>query len=465
MVRGVRFWVVAAAVVIFCARGGAGEVPAVKYVFLFIGDGMALPQQRVAEEFLRRREQRGLFMNSLPKVAVTTTYSASSVVTDSAAAATAFACGVKTNNGWLGLTPDGAAVESIAVTAKKNGRRVGLISSVTLNHATPAGFYAHQQSRGSSEAIAREALVAEFDYYGGGGWQQAGDFFKLATNAGYTVLRPTRREELLASEVAPSGATSRERKLIVCGANGYLPYALDRAADALSLADFTAHAIACLTNPAGFFLMVEGGRIDSACHRNDGAAAVGETLDFDAAIQVAEEFRQRHPAETLIVVSADHETGGMTLGREATGYAAYFELLAKQTASLEGLAEKLRQYKGERLPVWEDAQKLLAQLSGLEFGEGHYQRGSTQLSGAEKKEVEELWQQKVAEKSGANGNLAQALVRILNQKAGLGWTTHAHTALPVVTGAIGVGSEFCVGFIDNTEIANALRARLAPLTE
>ena len=121
----------------------AEEIRSAKYVFLFIGDGMSVPQRMLAEEYLRRTENRGLRINAMPYQALTTTFSADSFITDSAAAGTAIACGEKTNNRFLGVTPSGKRLESIAEAAKKNGRKIGIITSVTLTHATPAAFYAH----------------------------------------------------------------------------------------------------------------------------------------------------------------------------------------------------------------------------------------------------------------------------------------------------------------------------------
>ena len=123
----------------------SGKPP--KYLILFIGDGMAVSQRILADEFSRRNGGESLLINTFPVHATTRTCSANSITTDSAAAATAIACGVKTKNGVLGLDPEGKNVVSVAETARDTGRKVGIITTVTINHATPAGFYAHRDSR------------------------------------------------------------------------------------------------------------------------------------------------------------------------------------------------------------------------------------------------------------------------------------------------------------------------------
>ena len=157
-------------ILVFTAlSASATEIQPVKYVFLFIGDGMSFPQRQMAEAYVQKTENRRLKINAMPYQAITATHSANAYITDSAAAGTAIACGVKTNNGTLGLTPDGEQLESIAELAHKNGRKVGIITSVTINHATPAAFYAHNASRSSDYAIGLDLIASGFDYFGGGG--------------------------------------------------------------------------------------------------------------------------------------------------------------------------------------------------------------------------------------------------------------------------------------------------------
>ncbi len=223
-----------------------------KHVFLFIGDGMSLPQRMLAEK------EGPLAMNTLPFQAPTRTSSASDYVTDSAAAATAIACGVKTRNGSVGLDPEGKRLVSCAELAKKAGKKVGILTTVPITHATPAGFYAHRESRKMTKEIEADRLASGFDFFAG--------------HAEASLKNP-----------GPA------------------------------LADLVRKALAALEGPEGFFLMAEGGLIDWAGHANDTEALIRETRAFDDAVKVALEFLEKHPDDTLVIVTGDHETGGLTL--------------------------------------------------------------------------------------------------------------------------------------------------------
>ena len=152
----------------------AADTPSpVKYVFLFIGDGLSLPQRMVTEDYRQIVEGKGLLINSLETQGFSTTFAANQLITDSAASGTAIACGSKTNVGWLGLDAQGNRLESVAAVAKKNGRKVGILSSVSLDHATPAAFYAQNASRGNTYDIALEIFDSGFDLFAGGGFLNA----------------------------------------------------------------------------------------------------------------------------------------------------------------------------------------------------------------------------------------------------------------------------------------------------
>jgi len=178
----------------FVLASGAVCAATPKYVFLFIGDGMSTPQRMVAEEFARKTGHGDLAMNHLPYQANTRTKSASSIITDSAAAATAIACGVKTDNGKLGVDPSTNRLVSVAEVAKKRGMKVGIVTTVTIVHATPAGFYAHVPARGMYYRIALDLVSSGFDYFAGAGVYDKfddrrdplyrGNVFELAKKAG-----------------------------------------------------------------------------------------------------------------------------------------------------------------------------------------------------------------------------------------------------------------------------------------
>ncbi len=415
-----RFAVLISILLIACSAFAA-QLKKAKYVFLFIGDGMSLPQRMLAENYLNVVEKDGLLINTFPVQSPTTTRSASSLVTDSAASGTAIACGEKTKNGYLGVDAKKEHLTSVATVAKNAKKKVGILSSVTLNHATPAAFYAHNPSRGDEYAIALELVASNFDYFAGGGIGKhndkkaktfKGDIFDLAKAAGY---------EVFVGEKEFKNIAKQNKVIAVENRGGAMPYFIDKKVG-LRLADFTQKGIEILDNPNGFFMMVEGGKIDWACHANDAATTLFEVLEFDRAVKVAYEFAKKHPNETLIVITGDHETGGLGLGNSETGYNLYPEKLQRQTCSVDIFNGN---YKKALKDGEEAASKVVEECLGLKYV------GATNY------------------------------IQLFNRKAGVGWTSGAHTALPVITSAYGVNALAFSGTIDNTDIAKKLKKILA----
>lgn len=428
-----------------------------KYVFVFIGDGMSSPQRMIADEFSRVKEGRQLLMNTLPVQATTRTCSASSLVTDSAAAATAIACGVKTNNGMLGVDPKARPVESVAEVARKNGYKVGIVTSITINHATPGGFYAHQKHRSLGYEIGLDLINSGFEYFGGGGLGKYADYkksknyrgnlYELAAKSGYTVV--STKSELLA--LRPGCG-----KVFARGAEGALPFEIDSDGSVATLAEFTAKGIELLDNPNGFFMMIEGGTIDSCGHANEAAGNLTEVLGLDKAVRVAMEFAQKHPNETLIIVTGDHETGGMTMGFAGTGYNLYMDRLANQTCSRNEFVSRVRKAREAKPDLnYEDVKPMLEKAFGFKFSG----KGPMVITADEEKELKKAF---VTSKGGKSrvqaAKLGKIASLIMSHKAGIGWTSGAHTALPVLTTSWGKGSENFTGFIENTDIAKRLKA-------
>ena len=439
----------------------AAEIKPVKYVFLFIGDGMSIPQRMMAEEYSVRLGKGKLAINSMPCQAITTTRSATEFITDSAASGTAIACGEKTVNGCIGM--DAARknnLTSIAKVAKNAGRKVGIITSITINHATPAAFYANRSSRSNYYGIALDLVNSNFDYFGGGGAAKhddktsklyKGNIYELAAKANYTVAHG---KEAISAIKPGSG------KVFAVGAASALPYAIDRTENDMPLADFIRQATQLLDNEKGFFIMTEGGRIDPVCHSNDAATVMNEIIDFDNAVKAAVLFAEKHPNETLIVVTGDHETGGLTLGFAGTGYKSYLENLQYQKCSMEKLAyifKDLADAKGKL--VFDDVKLVLAEKFNM-YAEADKKADTKQLilTAKELNEIETAFNAQFPQGVNKGGSwLAKVIVRIFNNKCAVGWTTGAHTALPVLTTAYGANSNIFNGFIDNTDIAKKLK--------
>ena len=393
----------------------------------------------------------------MPYHATTRTVSASSLVTDSAAAGTAIACGAKTDNGKIGIDPKGKRLESVAEVAKKKNYKVGIISTMVINHATPASFYGHRSSRNQYYELGLDLIDSNFDLFAGGGINHSSkkakakgkdkakvseapeapkpSLYELARKKGYNTI--SKKEDFLALKPGCG-------KFIYSVSTGAMPAAMDTPADGTTLAKLTAKALELLKNPNGFFLMVEGGTIDSFGHANEAAANLREVLALDDAVKAALEFQKKHPEDTLIVITGDHETGGMTMGFAGSGYAMYMERLAFQ----KGTASKFKQVQKAAKPkTFAEAQKLLTDYFGFKF------------SGDIKKDPMVLTPQqiKLLEEGFKKGTLHQNAKIVINQKAGIGWTTGSHTALPVLTTSTGVQAQRFTGFIDNTDVAKKLK--------
>ena len=449
----------------FVCASAVAFAAAPKYVFVFIGDGMSTPQRLMAEDFSKRTGRGELAMNHLARRTETATKSANKVVTDSAAAATAIACGEKTDNGMLGMRPDGTRIESVAAVAKKAGRKVGIVTTVTIVHATPAGFYAHNRSRGDSRAIAMDLVKSGFDYFAGGGiggWTQPkGGYFD--TNGNFVKLEEGREAvpgidpyslwqtngyTFVKDDLAAFKALKPGRPVwCVFGESG-MDYALDRDGSQPTLAEIVEKGIELLDGPEGFFLMCEGGKVDYAGHANDAGGSVAEQLSLDDAVKVATRFAKAHPGETLIVTTGDHETGGLIRGITGAGAAFDPALLKHQRCTASKFSSILKNAQEKNAAFsFDDAMALVRENFGL--------GGPVPLTDADRDELKKAFEQKKP------AEFAGAAKRILSAHAGLAWKSGGHTALPTMTTAEGPGSEILEGMTDNTEIGARLKGLYA----
>jgi alkaline phosphatase len=446
-----------------------------KYVFLFIGDGMAMAQISAAEVFSTARSSKDVAVTRLeftrfPVAGLTTTYDAGTFITDSASAGTAIATGNKTLSGVINMDAGKTRqFKTIAEYAHEAGMRVGIVSSVTLNHATPASFYAKVPSRSNYYDIAVQLAGSGFEYFGGGLIDQRTgknkdqpDAVELAKKAGYTYVDTKEGFQAL-----KAGAEKVIAVNAVIQDSGSMPYEIDRKSGDLSLADYTRKGIELLDNPAGFFFMVEGGKVDWACHANDAGAAIGDVLALDAGIRVALEFARQHPDETLIVVTGDHETGGLTIGFAGTQYNTFFDKVALQKRSYIAFdSDVLKPYKA-RVPQdrakLEDLIPAIQESFGIDFNAlSDFQK--EQISFAFQRSMGNEQERSFAEDQyllyGGYEPLTVKLTQVMNQTAGIGWTSYAHTGVPVPTFARGVHEETFGGYYDNTDIFRKLAAAM-----
>lgn len=437
-----------------------------KYVFLFIGDGNGLSQISVAENYLghmKTGEETAERFNftTFPSSGIITTYSDDSFITDSAAAGTALATGHKTFSGTLGLDTEGNELVSIAEVAKMNDMKIGIVSTVTMTHATPAAFFANVESRRDYLDIAKAMVMSDFDYFGGGmigyGNDSVDMIYGKAEEYGYLLVDDKESFEALKPGQKVMAATN-------VTLDGTIPYYIDRTEEGISLADFTRKGIELLDNDDGFFMMVESGKIDWACHGNDAVTAINEIIGFSEAIDEAIAFYNEHPDETLIVVAADHETGGMSLGFAGTHYDNFYEVLSHQTISMDVFLENVESYFVEK----QSDANLEDLLVMIEKGYGLKTSGEEGdmmvLTDHDMKRLEDAFAETLKRMEdpeayeetyltyGRYNPVLVTVLHIVNQKAGIAWTTFSHTGIPVPVYAQGVDSELFDGYYDNTDI-------------
>lgn len=482
------------------------QTEAPKYVFLFIGDGMSYPQIQLTNYFMSANEnlengktvtvegeekqvlssENHLNMMNFPVAGSAQTYDSTSFAPDSASTATSIATGNKTWSGSINVSTDfSEEYETIAEKLKKQkDYKVGIISSVNINHATPAAFYAHQASRNDYYEIGLEMVESDFDYFAGGALlsptgkeENQKDLYQVAEEAGYKVVKTQQEAEAL---------TQDDGKVVVIDehlADGdAMSYDMDLEEGQWALEDYVEKGIEMLDNDNGFFMMVEGGKIDWACHANDAASALTDTIALDEAVAQAVEFYQEHPDETLILVTGDHETGGLTIGYAGTDYDTFLTNFNNQKISYAKYdSDYVAKYKEEKTS-FEEVMTDVTELFGLKAPATEGVASTSQKDSADKHpeseddgtlemtqyeydklreayettmsrtgEEEEFGQDEYV-KYGSYEPLTVTITHILNNKSGINFGSYAHTGLPVEVFAQGVGQEAFEGYYDNTDI-------------
>lgn len=482
-----------------------------KYVFLFIGDGMSYPQVQLTNYYLSATanaenaetvtvegeeqtvlsSQNNLTMMNFPVAGSAQTYDSTSFAPDSASTATSIATGHKTWSGSINVSEDfSQEYETIAEKLKaQKDYKIGILSTVNLNHATPAAFYAHQASRNSYYEIGLELIESNFDYFAGGALlsptgseEDQTDLYELAAEAGYNVITTQADAEALTAEDGKSIVIAEQ-----LADSDAMSYELDRQEGEWALADYVAKGIEVLDNENGFFMMVEGGKIDWACHANDAASTITDTIALDNAVAEAVEFYNEHPDETLIIVTGDHETGGLTIGYAGTDYDTFLTNMDNQKISYAKFdSDYVSAYKENQTDfdtVMQDITELFGLQAPVSEEESTNQKDDANMhpesdnSGAlvmtqyeydnlreayettmtRTGEEEEFGQEEYI-KYGSYEPLTVTITHILNNKSGINFGSYAHTGLPVEVLVQGVGCETFDGYYDNTQIYEKLAA-------
>jgi alkaline phosphatase len=373
------------------------------------------------------------------------TASADSYITDSAAGATAYASGIKTYNGAVGVDTLRQPVGTVLQGARERGMRTGLVTTTTITHATPAAFAAHVAYRGMEAEIAVQLIENRVDLLLGGGRRNFLPEPSGRRDDGLDLIEQAR--ELGYQIIFDGDALGRASELPLIGlfADSHLAYEVDRhRTDEPSLAEMTRRAIELLSGTQeGFFLMIEGGKIDHAAHSNDAAAHLIDILAFDEAVAVALDFA-RADGQTLVVSAADHETGGMTIGRDGA-YVFHPEILLGSTASVDWLSsEAVRRAEEEDIDLSVD---ILATLL----------RETTPIT---ELDDEDWLLLDAALDLPRRWPAARFMMHVVSRHAGIGWTTRGHTGVDVTLHAFGPGSHLLTGYRENDEVGRIVAGLL-----
>lgn len=445
-----------AALVFASVTSWAGEL---KYIFYYIGDGMGMGPVQAAQNYNRiiRGNSDPLLMIQFPVNSWSFTYSASSDITDSAAAGTALSCGTKTKNGMLGMDPDTTAVTSIAKILFDKGWGVGLTTSVSPSDATPGAFYAHVPSRKMGYEICCQMAESGYQFIGGSGlygWEKDGkptDIAEVyARNKVQIVQGPEGLKEIDSDRVLVLNNDDMK--------SSNIGYTIDSIAGRLTLPML---AEACLkqlekTSPDRFFMMVEGGNIDHALHGNDGGASIKEVLNFDQALRVAYDFYLAHPDETLIVVTADHDTGGLVLTHPKYSGGGLRNIDYQKVSKEEFSAYCKALLKSRMEYTWDDMKQYLADNLGL--------FGPIKVSEENEKKLREKFDQTFQQRNSADQKTLYAsfnafaveVFKLLNKDSGINFATTSHSGNPVPLFAIGVGADEFRHLNNNCDIRNTM---------
>lgn len=401
----------------------------VKNVIVMIGDGMGssytTAYRYMKDDPVTPRMETTVFDDYLVGMSMTHANDPEENITDSAAAATALASGVKTYNGAIGLDVNKNEVETVLEVAKKKGMSTGLVSTSQINHATPAAFAAHNESRQNYNEIADEYFDAKIngepkvDVMLGGGTdyfiREDRNLVEEFQEVGYNYV--TNRDDMLEND---------NEKLLGLFAPVGLPKFIDREGDP-SLQEMTDAALDQLSkNKDGFFLMVEGSQIDWAGHANDSVSVLSEMEDFAQAFESVLEFAE-NDKHTQVVLTADHSTGGFSIGHDGD-YNVYPEVIKAAERTPEFMAEEILEGKA--------VEDVLDEYVAFDFTE------------------EELTEVREAADIGNFDILYATISEVFNDRAGFGFTTGGHTGEDVPVYAYGPKSELFSGLIDNTDIAN-----------
>ena len=436
-----------------------------KYVFYFIGDGMCfnhiLGTEQYNTEKAGAKETLRLNFTQFETRNFVTNYSASHLVTDSAAAGTALATGSKTGNAHIGVDIEGNELRSLADVASEQGYKVGLVTNVGINHATPSCFYGHTADRFGFPKLVDDYIASDVAFIAG---STIMDMKSGPQDPKYKPITTAELAErvrnagiLLTNNAEEAGNVKGERVALVANdkENKHVPYVIDRKGGELTLLDCSRAAIKYLSNNAkdGFFLMIEGGKLDYAAHEQDAVTTFYEVNEFAQTVELALEFAKQHPDETLIVVTSDHETGGMSLGWDH--YEIRMNVLMEQKASAIEVTKIIQQMRAEGKRNWNDYKKVITENFGLWSLVPVSKEDEAQL----KHDFYNIFMKYGPMVDGLYNKsefLVYDAIRILNKAASIDWTSLYHTGMYTPLFVNGEGEELFLDCRDQTDIPKTI---------
>ncbi|MBA6252430.1 alkaline phosphatase [Colwellia sp. MB3u-55] len=427
----------------------AKKMPSPKNIIMVIADGMG-PAYTTSYRYFNDDPttdivEETVFDRLLVGSVSTYPASVSGLVTDSAAGATALATGYKTYNGAIALDVNKNSVETVLEFAKKQGKKTGVVVTSQINHATPAGYLTHNESRNNYNAIADSYIDKgiKADVYFGGGWKyfirEDRNLIEEFKASGFQYIDNYNALNTLKPEMPVIGLFD----------DTGLPSAQDDS-DPYRLSAMTKVAIKQLENSKGYFMLVEASQIDWAGHSNDIATAMAEMSDLAKTMEYLEEYVKQNP-DTLVILTADHSTGGLTVGARGK-YEWHPEVLRTMKSSPSVIAKQLANN-----PV---TQQGLSQLLNFDVTNNEVE----QIEAAKIFAVEEIAtyksldeQEKLKTKEPTMNNIiASAIKNIIDIRTNTGWTSGGHTAIDVPLHTLGKSSEVLKGKVDNTDIAKQI---------
>ena len=450
------------------------EKPAPKYVFFFIGDGFSFSQRYLAET----AAGSPLLSSSFPVQGVMTTEAPDSAIPDSASAASAFSTGQKIPNGVISMLPETEEkLPLITGLAAKNGFNAAVVTTATVDDATPAAFYARSAKRNAYYDIATQLPESSLSLLAGVKFKRPRSFKKedldvVLKRGGYKIFKPSKDNVSY-----PSGKVAVTYDAI--------PYAIDARKNSPNLAEMVKKSIAKLGTAKSFFMVVEGAKTDVAAHMHDTATLIKEIRSFDDAVKEAYEFYKTRPNDTLIVVAGDHETGGLTLGAN-NAEKINLSVFEKQKKSLSSFRYDVLRFKSRHasfgvledfmpavtrvfgLKMFSASQKEALKLKAEEGDESAAEDLKNALTPEEIAVLREGLRYSMTEKSRRpktkdfDGKYADyepmptAVAKVLNARAGIGYSTFGHTAAPVPVSAVGYRADLFSGSYPNTDMFSKL---------